>query len=80
VSSQTPILTGARVGRPSGLLYPALVLGGGLFTALLAYHGFAQVLDALAVAGWGLLWVALFHLIPVFADAHFFLGKRKWVK
>jgi putative membrane protein len=34
-------------------------------TALIAYHGFGSVAGALAVAGFGLLWVAVFHVVPM---------------
>jgi putative membrane protein len=46
-------------------------LAGGLalFTALLAWQGVREVGAALAVAGWGLLAVAAFHLVPMLADA-----------
>ena len=40
-----------------------------LTTGLIAYQGFGVVFAALAVAGWGLLAVVLFHLIPMFFDA-----------
>lgn len=44
-------------------------LGGlGLLTALIAYQGFTEVTATLAVAGGGLILVALFHLIPLLAD------------
>jgi putative membrane protein len=33
--------------------------------ALVAHEGFAPVLDSLLAAGWGVLWIALFHLIPL---------------
>lgn len=45
-------------------------LGGlTLFVGLIAYQGIAEVITALAVAGWGLLGIALFHLLPMTADA-----------
>jgi putative membrane protein len=49
--------------RKSGYM---LFLGGlALFTLLIGYHGLADVSAALAVAGWGLVWVTLFHLVPL---------------
>ena len=45
--------------------YILLLAGLGLFTILIGYHGFRDVAAALAVAGWGLIWVALFRLIPM---------------
>lgn len=41
-------------------------LGGlALFTLLIGYHGLGDIAGALAVAGWGLLWVTVFHLVPL---------------
>lgn len=47
------------------------LLGAGLllFIALLASQGFTEVLQVLALAGWGLLPVSLFHLVPLAIDA-----------
>jgi putative membrane protein len=58
--------------RPRALpafAYPGLAIGLALFTALIAYHGLAEVGAALSVAGGGLLLVATFHLVPIAADA-----------
>ena len=46
-----------------------LSLGVVLFIALLGWQGFGSVAAALAAAGWGLLAVAAFHLLPVVIDA-----------
>ncbi len=46
-----------------------LLLGVVLFIALLSWQGFGSVATALAAAGWGLLAVAAFHLLPVVIDA-----------
>lgn len=47
-----------------------LGLGGiGLFTALLIREGASQVGLAIARAGWGLLALALFHLLQILSDA-----------
>jgi putative membrane protein len=46
-----------------------LLAGTLLFIGLLGWHGYSAVLSALSVAGWGLFWVALFHLLPVVLDA-----------
>lgn len=43
--------------------YVFLFAGLGLFIVLIGYYGVADVAAALAVAGWGLIWVALFHLV-----------------
>lgn len=47
----------------------ALALGAGAFTALLAREGAGQVLGTFALAGWGVLLVAAFHLVPLLLDA-----------
>jgi putative membrane protein len=49
--------------------YPGLVVGLALFTALLAAHGASDVAGALRAAGFGLVVVAVFHLVPMLADA-----------
>jgi putative membrane protein len=46
-----------------------LSLGVVLFIALLGWQGFGSVASTLAAAGWGLVAVAAFHLLPVFLDA-----------
>ena len=46
-----------------------LALGLALFTTILLYRGIREVAAALAVAGVGVLGVALFHLAPMLADA-----------
>jgi len=59
--------------------YLLLTIGLIIFTVLIVYHGVADVAAALAVAGWGLLWVALFHLLPMVlaAVAWFMLLERR---
>ena len=47
----------------------ALSLGIALFIALLAWQGFGSIVSTLTVAGWGLLLVAAFHLVPLVLDA-----------
>jgi len=46
-----------------------LTAGALLFVGVLVSQGFSAVFATLAVAGWGLLWVALFHLLPLVVDA-----------
>lgn len=46
-----------------------LTAGALLFIGVLASQGLPAVLSALAAAGWGLLGVALFHLLPLVLDA-----------
>ncbi|MGH8258056.1 MAG: lysylphosphatidylglycerol synthase domain-containing protein, partial [Steroidobacteraceae bacterium] len=45
---------------PAGLL---------LLTGLLLWQGFTPVFAALTAAGWGLLFLALFHALPLVLDA-----------
>lgn len=47
----------------------ALMLGVALFVALMIHEGAASVINALAVAGWGLLVVAAYHLVPLCFDS-----------
>ena len=56
----------ARVRRSA---YIALLLGLALFTALIVKEGAGQIAAALAVAGWGLLVVAVFHFVPLSIDS-----------
>lgn len=49
----------ARIAAIFGLL--GLVLA----TALIAWSGYEQVLQALSVAGWGIVWTSLYHIIPM---------------
>jgi putative membrane protein len=46
-----------------------LSVGALLFIGVLASQGLPAVLSTLAVAGWGLVLVALFHLLPLALDA-----------
>ena len=48
--------------------YITALAGLALTTVLIAYQGFSVVYEALAIAGWGLVLVALFHLIPMVLD------------
>ena len=47
----------------------ALALGLGAFTALLVYEGAGQVLQTFTLAGWGVVLVAAFHLVPLLLDS-----------
>ena len=47
----------------------ALSIGVVLFIGVLASQGLPAIIGTLALAGWGLLWVALFHLLPLALDA-----------
>lgn len=46
-----------------------LSIGTALFIALLAWQGLGSVTGALAAAGWGLVLVAAFHVLPLALDA-----------
>jgi putative membrane protein len=46
-----------------------LAAGAVLFILILASHDFVAVLKLVALTGWGLLAVALFHLLPLVLDA-----------
>ena len=46
-----------------------LSIGVLLFIGVLASQGFSAILSTLALAGWGLVGVALFHLLPLVLDA-----------
>ncbi|WP_321910816.1 MULTISPECIES: flippase-like domain-containing protein [unclassified Paraburkholderia] len=46
-----------------------LSVGTALFIALLAWQGLGSVTGALAAAGWGLVLVAAFHVVPLALDA-----------
>jgi putative membrane protein len=52
--------------RAATLLLSAGVL---LFIGVLASQGLPAIMATLSLAGWGLLWVALFHLLPLTLDA-----------
>jgi putative membrane protein len=45
-----------------------LLVGLVLFTAVVAWQGAGGVLSALSVAGWGILVVTAYHLVPLVAD------------
>jgi putative membrane protein len=51
-----PALNGSGLAALLGLL---------VAIALIAHQGFEPVVDSLLRVGWGVLWIALFHLIPL---------------
>lgn len=63
----------------AGLLFALIGLGAAI--GLIAWHGFDDVLRAFSVAGWGILWASLFHLIPLamasYAWMILFPGRRR---
>lgn len=48
--------------------YVAGLLGLAVATILVVHEGFGAVLHVLGQAGWGLLWLVPFHLIPLWLD------------
>jgi len=48
---------------------PGMLVGVTLFVALLVHHGVGRLVDELAVAGWGILVVAAYHVTSLFSDA-----------
>jgi putative membrane protein len=50
-------------------LYLLFFAGAALFTGLLIREGASQVGAAIATAGWGIVAVVAYHLVPVFLDA-----------
>jgi hypothetical protein len=48
--------------------YATALVGLALFIALIARQGVSDTAKALSTAGWGLVWVTLFHLIPMATD------------
>ena len=55
--------------RLVSVAYAGLAGGVTLFTALVVYLGVGQIARTLASAGVGLLWVSLFHAVPIVASA-----------
>jgi putative membrane protein len=49
--------------------YLAWVAGLVLFVGLIVFQGLDDMIAVLYAAGWGLVWVAVFHLAPLLADA-----------
>lgn len=56
-------------GKVQLTIYLLGFAGAALFTLLLVRQGIGAVGAAMAAAGWGILAVAAFHLIPLFMDA-----------
>lgn len=55
--------------RVPAALRPGLAIGIALFTALVAYNGVGELAATLAHAGFGLVLVAAFHVVPLAGDA-----------
>lgn len=45
------------------------LLGLAAVTAIIIWSGYNQLVQALAQAGWGILWTSLFHLVPLLCSA-----------
>ncbi|MDD3287425.1 MAG: flippase-like domain-containing protein [Alphaproteobacteria bacterium] len=41
------------------------LLGLAIATSLIIWSGYEQVLQALSIAGWGIVWTSLYHLVPM---------------
>jgi putative membrane protein len=51
------------------ILYVTSIAGLVLFISLIVHEGVPEILSALAVIGWGLVWVAIMRIIPITLDA-----------
>lgn len=63
-------------------LFAIWLSGFALLLALVARQGFSEVSSALAVAGFGMVWVTVYHLVPMFVDTlawQFLLPRRHHV-
>lgn len=52
------------------IVFIGFAVGIAAFIGLLLYHGAGDIFDAVGAAGWGLLAVSAFHLLPLAIDAH----------
>lgn len=43
------------------------LLGLAAATGIIVWSGYASILEALRIAGWGILWTSLYHFVPLFA-------------
>ena len=46
------------------------IIGFAIFTGMLLYQGIEPIMAALSVAGIGLLWASLFHIVPMVVNAY----------
>ena len=74
--ASSPVPRAARERVLPAAIRPGLAVGIAVFTGLVVYHGVGELAAALVHAGWGLVLVAAFHLIPLTGDA---LGWRSLV-
>jgi len=59
----------AGAARLLTVAWAGLLVGVALFTGLVVWLGVGEIARTLASAGTGLLWVALFHVVPIAASA-----------
>jgi putative membrane protein len=64
-----PVSLATARSRLLGLASGGLAAGIALFTAIVVYLGVGEIARTLAAAGTGLVWVALFHVVPLAASA-----------
>ncbi len=74
VAAEPPPVVPPAPTRPRGSLVPpamrpGLAVGIAVFTALVVYHGVGELAASLAHAGFGLVLVAAYHLLPLLLDA-----------
>jgi len=48
---------------------PGLLIGLALFAALLVHHGIGRLIDELAVVGWGIIGLTIYHVTSIVSDA-----------
>ena len=65
----SPSPGGVDPSRLLSVAYGGLAAGVALFTALVVWLGVGEIARTLASAGIGLLWVSLFHAVPLLASA-----------
>ena len=62
-----------RVSKSGGVKKIAWLIGFAgilLFVAVVSYQGIDTLSMAVAAVGWGLLWITLFHLVPMVVDTY----------
>ena len=67
--ASSPVPRAARERVLPAAIRPGLAVGIAVFTGLVVYHGVGELAAALVHAGWGLVLVAAFHLMPLTGDA-----------
>ncbi len=67
--ADAPVSARVDLSRLVSVASAGLAVGLALFTALIVSLGVGEIARTLASAGIGLLWVSLFHLVPIVASA-----------